>query len=336
MGRFTIKIAVNRVKIVHKMMPLNENQQMLELADKLGVAASSELSGLTSLEFEEIKIVDFLPEMMMMIRSLISKEGFNYKRQPITVIEKGLLISFQNIFKGGQEANADTGQPLRQERPHVRMTPSRLASEVSFPSYSSIKQITILIEMSYLQQFLGKDESQFSHLFEVENTFWIEEFMSPEMAVLVDELVMATPEGLLSDAFYKLKALNLIYELFKNLVHRKISPYRSMNPAEMEAIYRVRNAMSASLDRALTSAELVKLSGMNELKLRKFFKQVFGKGIYDYFQHLRMQEAARLLKEERLSVSEAGYRLGFTNLSHFGRLFETCMGMKPKKWASLN
>lgn len=316
------------------MTSLGESQRMLELADKLGVGVSSELGGLTSLEFEKMKIVDFLPEMLMMIRSLVSKEGFNYQRNPITVIEKGLLISFQNIFKGEQEAAADTA--LHQERPHVRITPSRLASKVSFPSHSHIKQITILMEMSYLQQFLGKDEPQFSHLFEAENTFWIEEFMSPEMAVLVDELVMAAPEGLLSDAFYKLKALNLLYELFKNLAYRKISPYRSMSTAEMEAIYRVRNAMSASLDQALTSAELVKLSGMNEFKLRKFFKQVFGKGIYDYFQHLRMQEAARLLKEERLSVSEAGYRLGFTNLSHFGRLFEACMGMKPKKWASLN
>ncbi len=318
------------------MSSFNDSQSMLELADTLGVSVSDQLSELTSLEFQEMKVIDFLPEMMIMIRSLISKEGFTYQRKPITVIEKGLLISFQNVFKEAKETIAETGQPLPEERPHVRITPSRMASEVNFPKRSHIRQITILVEMRYLQQFLGRDQSKFSPLFEAENTFWIEEFMSPEIAVLVNEIVTAAPEGALLDAYYRLKSLNLLYHLFKNLAYRQARPYRSMSTTEMEAIYRVRNAMSASLDQALTIAELVKLSGMNELKLRKLFKQVFGKGLYDYFQHLRMQEAARLLKQERLSVSEAGYRLGFTNLSHFGRLFEACMGMKPKKWNTQN
>jgi AraC-like DNA-binding protein len=50
---------------------------------------------------------------------------------------------------------------------------------------------------------------------------------------------------------------------------------------------------------------------------------------------MRMQEAARLLKEKRLTVSEVGYRLGFTNLSHFSRVFEEHIGMKPKKYSTV-
>jgi len=46
-----------------------------------------------------------------------------------------------------------------------------------------------------------------------------------------------------------------------------------------------------------------------------------------------MQEAARLLKEKRLAVSEVGYQLGFVNLSHFTKVFEEYIGMKPKKWS---
>jgi AraC-like DNA-binding protein len=47
-----------------------------------------------------------------------------------------------------------------------------------------------------------------------------------------------------------------------------------------------------------------------------------------------MQEAARLLNEKRLTVSEVGYQLGFTNLSHFSRVFEQHIGMKPKKYSA--
>ncbi len=54
---------------------------------------------------------------------------------------------------------------------------------------------------------------------------------------------------------------------------------------------------------------------------------------FDYYQSMRMQEAARLLKKERMSVSEVGYQMGFTNLGHFSKVFEQYMGMKPKKWS---
>jgi len=46
-----------------------------------------------------------------------------------------------------------------------------------------------------------------------------------------------------------------------------------------------------------------------------------------------MKEAALLLKEKKRSVSDVGYELGFTNLSHFSRVFAQHIGMKPKKYS---
>jgi len=72
---------------------------------------------------------------------------------------------------------------------------------------------------------------------------------------------------------------------------------------------------------------------MSEPKIRKLFQQTFGKGVFEYYQSARMKEAARLLKDKRLTVSEVGYQLGFTNLSHFSRVFEQYIGTKPKKYS---
>jgi len=60
------------------------------------------------------------------------------------------------------------------------------------------------------------------------------------------------------------------------------------------------------------------------------FKQTFGDTIYNYFQGARMEEAAFLLKQGGYSVSEAGYELGFSNLSHFSRLFKRRYGITQK------
>lgn len=308
---------------------MNEKQEMLRLAATLGIAFTPVYEEIKRLRLNQLKMVDLLPDMLIMVRSLIAEESFSFRRKPIGVVEKGLLISFQNMFNTEETASERT----RTNQPYVHLIPTHLESEVFFPKDVHIQQITILVELEYLKRFIGKDQEELDYLLDVEKTFWIEEFMSPEMTALVNELANLSPDSLLSQAYYRLKALELIYLLFRNLLNREKTMHHDLSNAEIDAVYVVRNALEASLEKPVSNEELVKLSGMNELKLRKIFKQVFGKGIYEYYNHLRMQEAARLLKQKQLSVSEVGYRLGFSNLSYFGRLFEKHYGLKPKKWS---
>jgi AraC-like DNA-binding protein len=309
---------------------LTNTAQGLQLATRLGVPMAAHLSKVQGLDLHDLKIIDLLPQMLVMIRSLIAQEAVAFRRAPITVIAHGLLISFQNAFADGREGMG----PLVQEQPHVRVMPLHLASEVHFPKHAHSKQVTIVIEAAYLQALLGEQRSTFAYLFDAERTFWLEDCLSPAISSLVDELVNAKGQVALPDFYFRLKVEALLYHLFDKLSQRATGAPYPVSAPDIEAIYRVRNAMAASLQEALPVGKLLELSGMTELKLRKLFTQVFGKGLYAYYQQLRMQEAARLLKEEQLSVSETGYRLGFSNLSHFGRLFEEHFGMKPKKWSS--
>jgi AraC-like DNA-binding protein len=319
-------------------MNLTDNKkQMLDLAEKLGVRASEFSDTLDLLQLNEIHIVDILPEMLLMIRSVNAEETFRYRRKPVDNVRRGLLFSFQNIFSRSSDDHVyQYSEKSLQARPHIRITPLHLESEVVFPKGLTINQITILIQLDFLKSFIGKDQEIFTYLFNEEKTLLIEEFMSPEVADLVNEIAGTPAVDTLSEAYYKLKALELLYLLFKNLSKRQQIKHQSLRSDEIEALYRVRDAISISLDNTLPSDELVKISGMNVLKLRKLFKQIFGKGIYEYCQYLRMQEAARLMQEKHLSVSETGYQLGFTNLSYFGRLFEQHFGLKPKKWSDLH
>lgn len=313
----------------------DEKLKMRRLAEKLGLSLSSIEEEIKLLHFNQLNIVDLMPEMLLMVRSLIASQTFAYKRKPIGVIEKGLFISFQNIFIT-EETDKAIGKRALNNQPHGRIMPSHLESEVLFPIDVHVQQITILVELEYLKRFVGNDADKLSYLFDVEKTFWIEDFMSPEMSDLVAELANLSTEKKLSQAFYRLKALELIYLLFSNLLKREKTEHHHLSNAEIDAVYLVRNTIESNLEKPLTKDELVKLSGMNELKLRRIFTQVFGKGIYEYYNHLRMQKAARLLKQENLSVSEVGYQLGFSNLSYFGRLFEKHFGLKPKKWSDKN
>jgi AraC-like DNA-binding protein len=48
--------------------------------------------------------------------------------------------------------------------------------------------------------------------------------------------------------------------------------------------------------------ELALQANFSKSKLTRLFTQIFGTGIFQYYQAFRMQEAARLLKANQLSV----------------------------------
>jgi AraC-like DNA-binding protein len=158
--------------------------------------------------------------------------------------------------------------------------------------------------------------------------------MTDAISRTVNDLVIKEQPSTLESYHYKLKVMELLFYLFQSLSKREKSIHQKLSESDIKSIYKVRDKIVSSLDKPNSIAVLKQLAGMNELKMRKIFTQVFGMGIYEYYQHLRMKEAARLLRNEKLSVSEVGYQMGFENLSHFTRVFEEHIGKKPKKYSS--
>ncbi|HZH36875.1 MAG TPA: AraC family transcriptional regulator, partial [Flavisolibacter sp.] len=104
---------------------------------------------------------------------------------------------------------------------------------------------------------------------------------------------------------------------------------------DAERLMQLRNIILSDLSVPPSLPALAAMIGMSETKMKQLFKQTFGASIYTYFQKVRMEEAAFLLKQGGYSVSQVGFQLGFTNLSHFSRLFESHYGITPKKFSSV-
>ena len=77
----------------------------------------------------------------------------------------------------------------------------------------------------------------------------------------------------------------------------------ALNSHDMQTVYKVKEQMLAHLEIPPVIKELAEYVNMSPSKLKRLFKQVFGDSIFSYYQQFRMKEAARLLKEEKLSVS---------------------------------
>lgn len=69
--------------------------------------------------------------------------------------------------------------------------------------------------------------------------------------------------------------------------------------------------------------------------LTRRFKGAYGVTITGYVRRLRAREAARLIASRRGSLAEIAYRVGFSDQSHFCRVFKEQMGLTPGRFRDL-
>lgn len=307
----------------------NVNSNIHHFTNKLGMILENVLQHFQVIFF---KGFTFLPDMAMHFGSFFVTDDFTRVTGQSDITD-GIGFVFHNIFKDRVHAGTVKGIINEAiEPPYVRIFPYAISQTLNFKKNTRVSHVSISISAAYMKNFLKEEAEHFEYLFDSANTFWIEELMTDDILRTVNDIVKKEEPGRLTSFYYKMKAMELLFYLFESMKKRESTTSLKPNGKEIEAIYLVRDKIVSSLSRPCTTAELKQIAGMNELKLRKIFTQVFGMGIYDYYQHLRMKEAARLLREDNLSVSEAGFQMGFENLGHFTKVFEKHIGKKPKKY----
>ena len=78
-----------------------------------------------------------------------------------------------------------------------------------------------------------------------------------------------------------------------------------------------------------TLAQLSRMVGLNEFKLKQGFRFVFNTTAFALLNMDRMEEAERLLREGHLNVAQVGYKVGYASNAAFSRAFRKCFGYPP-------
>ena len=268
----------------------------------------------------------------MMIRNYHLNEDVSIERTNVMADgQDDVIFLLSGIFTSPVQSE----KQLSPERAYMFICMHAVSSVLEMPSNTFFGSVTIAVARPYLRQLFGEIQHPVvESILEAKGNFVFEAGISPEMIRTANDMLdQPIPESVESH-YYKLKCEELLCYIFMLLMQREAVPASGMHIDDIKAIYAIKGRLQAHLDEPPHIVALAREAGMSEPKLRKLFRQTFGKGVFDYYQSARMQEAARLLKEKGLTVSEVGYRLGFTNLSHFSRVFEQYMGMKPKKYSA--
>lgn len=273
-------------------------------------------------------------DLRMMIRNYYIKEEIVLERKnEFPTGQENIIFFLSGIF----DSSVQQQEQLQPELPNVSICMQSVSSVMAMPQNTFFRSVTIAASREYLnERFGGLNHPIVSNILSSKDNFIYETAISPAIITTASEMIhQPIPESLESH-FNKLKCEELLCHIFALLLQRDETPPSGIHIKDIKAIYAIKYHLQSNLDKAPDIASLAQDAGMSEPKLRKLFKQTFGKGVFEYYQYMRMQEAARLLKENHFSVSEVGYQLGFTNLSHFSRVFEQHIGLKPKKYSGLN
>lgn len=273
----------------------------------------------------------FNEHIRMLIMNYELYENLVVENPDINVSARMILFKFQNIIP-----KTDTFSTEKQKAiPSVLILTSSVNTDAVIPIHTNTATINIEVDANYLKGLfdLSEKSAVLQSLLQNTQPLLFEQTIYPFLQKIVDEIVSESVDETFKLFFLRVKAEELICRLLIELEKRDEKHLYALNIHDIKTIYKVKEQILKHLETPPVIKEVAICASMSPTKLKRLFRQIFGNSIFNYYQEFRMKEAALLLKDEKLSVSDVGYQLGFTNLSHFSRVFEEHIGMKPKQYS---
>lgn len=74
--------------------------------------------------------------------------------------------------------------------------------------------------------------------------------------------------------------------------------------------------------------------GVSRTQLHRKLKEITGVPTSEFLRNIRLNEAARLIRESKINITQVSYMVGFANNSHFSTAFKKYFGMSPTEYAA--
>lgn len=110
----------------------------------------------------------------------------------------------------------------------------------------------------------------------------------------------------------------------------------SFSKEDFTCIYQAKRILDEEPECNYPLSLLSRRVGLNEYKLKKGFKEVFGISVHSYAIQKRLELAKVILDVENVTVSEAAGRAGYGNVSHFAAAFRKKYGTNPGQYLREN
>ena len=154
-----------------------------------------------------------------------------------------------------------------------------------------------------------------------------------DMARAAAALLACELSGSLRSLYARAKAYELLALSLQAAIDSEAGLDRrdaGLSARDLERLRSARQALEAQFLGPPKIADLARAVGLNEAKLMRAFKQIYGATIFDFAQQLRMDLAKKLIETTDLSVTEIALEVGYEYSSNFTTAFKRHFGITPK------
>ncbi len=102
-----------------------------------------------------------------------------------------------------------------------------------------------------------------------------------------------------------------------------------LKKADVEKLYASRQYLLMNMENPPTLKELAQKMGINDFKLKKGYKQLFGTTIFEDFHRTRMERSMQDLLESDKTILEVALLYGYQDVSNFSIAFKRHFGSSP-------
>lgn len=148
---------------------------------------------------------------------------------------------------------------------------------------------------------------------------------TPRMQQLISGMLAHKQTGPLANMIMQSQALELV-GLHIDQVHQ--SPLIQAIPkTDAERLQALKTYLDHNFLQEHTLSELCRMFLLNEFKLKKGFKQLFGHPVFAHIRQLRMQHATQLLRSGDMSIEQVANLLGYEHPQHFSTAYKKFTGL---------
>ncbi len=145
---------------------------------------------------------------------------------------------------------------------------------------------------------------------------------------VINEILYCQYSDELKDLFLLSKSIELLV-LQAELYESDNSKSFIKSNSDKQKLFEAREILANQIDNPPTISQLSKLVGLNEYKLKKGFKELYGTTVFGYIHRSRMNLAKNLLLGTNKSAKEIAYETGYSSPQHFSKAFKKEFGKTP-------
>lgn len=132
---------------------------------------------------------------------------------------------------------------------------------------------------------------------------------------------------------YSQRVVSYIYQLLLSIYDNSKS-FAASNSEDALIFSDAVNYMNKNLDKIPAVKEIAHYCGTSESTLKRIFTKFSGLGVHKYMLTLKINTAARLIKEG-FSVTDIAEELGFSSQGYFSFVFKREMNKTPTEYRNI-